>query len=46
LKEVGELDTINYMMEQQIMAVDKHCQEKGNDYISKYSNSDSDNDVI
>ena len=44
LKEVGELDTINYMMEQQILAVDKECEHKGNDYISKYSNSDSDND--
>lgn len=46
LKEVGELDTINYMMEQQILAVDNECQEKGNDYISKYSNSESDNDDV
>ena len=46
LKEVGELDTINYMMEQQILAVDNECEKKGNDYISKYSNSESDNDDV
>lgn len=43
LKEVGELDTIIYMMEQQIQGNDKEEKERNKDYINNtqtYSESD------
>jgi hypothetical protein len=43
LRETGELDTLVYMMEQQITGCDKEDDGKNNDYIEKnkdYSDSE------